>query len=178
MSAIIQNISAGQKASFETALTLSRLGSESLERLSRLNIETGRKAIEESVSGGKAILTSKDPKELVMLQSSMFEPAIAKSLAYLRSVYEIVIQSAEQASSVVEQNAGEMNKLVATTLEQAAKAAPAGSEFAVAAVKSAIDAANSAYDTFSKTTRKAVELAEANISAATKIVPQRTPKAA
>lgn len=178
MSAIIKNITAGQKASFETALTLSRLSSESLARLSKLNIETGRLALEESVSGGKAMLTTKGPKELVILQSSMIEPTIAKTLAYMRSVYEIVIQSAEQASSVVEKNAGEINKLVATTLEQAAKAAPAGSEFAVAAVKSAIDATNSAYDSFSKSTRKAVELAEANISAAAKVIPQRISKVA
>ena len=178
MSAIIKNITAGQKASFETALTLSRLSSESLERLSRLNIETGRLALEESVNGGKAMLATKDPKELVMLQSSMMEPTIAKTLAYMRSVYEIVIQSAEQASSIVEQNAGELNKLVATTLEQTAKAAPAGSEFAVAAVKSAIDTANSAYDSFSKSTRKAVELAEANIAAAAKAIPQRIAKVA
>ena len=88
------------------------------------------------------------------------------------------MQSAEQASAVVEHNAGEMNRLLASTLEQTAKAAPQVSEVAVAAVKSAIDTANSAYDSFSKSTRKAVELAEANISAATKAVPQRARRVA
>lgn len=178
MSAIVKSLHSGQKASFETALTLGRLGSESLERLSRLNIETGCLAIEASVNEGKNMLGTKDLQELLALQSSLLEPAIAGTLAYLRSVWEIVVQSAEQASAVVEHNAGEMNRLLASTLEQTAKAAPAGSEFAVAAVKSAIDTANSAYDSFSKSTRKAVELAEANISAATKAVPQRARKVA
>lgn len=173
MSAIANNISAGRKASFETSLALGRLSAESLERLSSLCIETTQRTLAESVVNGKALLSAKDPKDFVVMHSSMMEPAIAKALNYMRSVYEIMIQSAEQASSVLEENAGEINKLLATTLEQAAKSAPAGSEFAVAAVKSAIDAANTGYDTFSKSARKAVELTEANLAVAVKTIPVR-----
>ena len=47
------------------------------------------------------------------------------------------------------------------------KNAPAGSDVAVAAVKSMLAAANSAYDNFTKVAKQATEIAEANVAAAT-----------
>ncbi|HQZ02626.1 MAG TPA: phasin family protein, partial [Thauera sp.] len=87
--------------------------------------------------------------------------------AYARSVYEITSQSQEEVSKVMESQVAEMNKGVATALDKAAKSAPAGSDVAVAAVKSAIAAANSAYDSMSKAAKQVAEIAEANVAAAT-----------
>ena len=50
------------------------------------------------------------------------------------------------------------------------KNAPAGSDVAVAAVKSMLAAANSAYDNLTKVAKQATEIAEANVSAATETV--------
>ena len=55
-------------------------------------------------------------------------------------------------------------------LDKYAKNAPAGSDVAIAAVKSALAAANSAYDSFAKVAKQATEIAEANIAAATAAV--------
>jgi hypothetical protein len=61
----------------------------------------------------------------------------------------------------------ENNKKVVQLIDFAAKNAPAGSEPAVAALKSALAAANTAYDTFSKAAKQAVDFAESNVAAAT-----------
>jgi hypothetical protein len=82
-------------------------------------------------------------------------------------VYEIATQTQEELSKVVEGQFSEMNKNVATALDKAAKNAPAGSDVAVAAVKSAIAAANSAYDSMTKAAKQVAEIAEANVAAAT-----------
>jgi hypothetical protein len=50
----------------------------------------------------------------------------------------------------------------------AAKNGPAGTELAVSAIKSALAAANSAYDNISKATKQATEMAEANLATVTK----------
>ena len=50
------------------------------------------------------------------------------------------------------------------------KNAPAGSDVAMAAVKSMLAASNTAYDNFTKVTRQATEIAEANVAAATETV--------
>jgi hypothetical protein len=52
-------------------------------------------------------------------------------------------------------------------LDKVSKSAPAGSDVAVAAVKSALAAASTAYDSFNKVAKQATEIAEANFAAAT-----------
>lgn len=162
-----ENIAAANKNGIEALLTLANTAFASTERLAALNLNTARALLEDSVANTKTLLGAKDVQDVVSLQSGFVQPAIEKVVAYSRSVYEIVSQTQEELSKVVEAQVGEVNKVVTSTLDQAAKQAPAGSDVAVAAVKSAIAAANSAYDSIAKATKQAVELAEANVNAAT-----------
>ena len=106
-------------------------------------------------------------QELVNLQAALAQPLVEKAVAYNRSVYEIASQSQEEFSKMFEAQVAELNKNLAAALDKAAKSAPAGSDVAVAAVKSAIAAANSAYDSVSKAAKQVAEIAEANVAAAT-----------
>ena len=83
-------------------------------------------------------------------------------------MYEITSQSQEELSKLFEAQVAELNKGVATALDKAAKSAPAGSDVAVAALKSSIAAANSAYGEFSKLVAQATEAMESNVAAAKK----------
>jgi hypothetical protein len=65
-----------------------------------------------------------------------------------------------------EGHASELNKNVSTTIDNALKNAPVGSEVAVTAVKSAMSAANSALDQMNKAAKQVTEMAEANVAAA------------
>ena len=51
-------------------------------------------------------------------------------------------------------------------MEKAAKNAPAGSDVAVAAVKSALEAASSAFDNMKNVVKQAADMTEANIATA------------
>ncbi len=162
-----EQFAASNKANVETMLTLANAAFASAERLSALNLNTARSILEDGVANTKAMLAVKDIQELVALQTALAQPILEKAVAYARSVYEITSQSQEEVSKVMEGQVAEMNKGVATALDQAAKSAPAGSDVAVAAVKSAIAAANSAYDSMNKAAKQVAEIAEANVAAAT-----------
>ena len=162
-----EHFAAANKNAIEALLTLANTAFASTERLAALNLNTARSLLEDSVANAKTLMGAKDVQDIVALQSGLVQPSIEKVVAYSRSVYEIVSQTQDELSKVVEAQVGEVNKAVATTLDQAAKQAPAGSDVAVAAVKSAIAAANSAYDSIAKATKQAVEMAEANVNAAT-----------
>ena len=169
MSAFVtpEQFAATNKANVETLLTLANAAFASAERLAALNLNTARSILEDGVATTKALLAVKDVQELVNLQASLTQPIVEKAVAYARSVYEITSQSQEEVSKVLEGQVAELNKGVATALDKAAKSAPAGSDVAVAAVKSAIAAANSAYDSMSKAAKQVAEIAEANVAAAT-----------
>src|SRR5574340_1184233 len=93
------------------------------------------------------------------------QPLFEKTVAYSRSLYEISAQTQEEFSKVVEAQFSELNRNVAAMLDKAAQSAPAGSDVAVAAMKSAIAAANSAYDSINKAAKQVAEIAEANVAA-------------
>ena len=162
-----EKLASANKANVETLLTLANTAFASAERLAALNLNTARTLVEESVSNAKSLLGAKDAQDLVGLQSSLGQPAVEKIVAYSRSVYEIATQTQEEISKVFEGQFAELNKNVASALDIAAKNAPAGSDVAVAAVKSAIAAANSAFDSMSKAAKQVTEIAEANVAAAT-----------
>lgn len=162
-----EQLSSANKASIEAALTLANTAFASAEKLATLNLNTARTLLEDSVANAKSLLTAKDPQELIALQSALAQPTVEKIVAYGRAVYEISAAAQEDLSKILETQVSEVNKNVSAALDKAAKSAPAGSDVAVAAVKSAIAAANSAYDSINKAAKQVAEIAEANVAAAT-----------
>jgi hypothetical protein len=106
----------------------------------------------------------------VNLQSTLATPAIEKAIAYSKSVYEVATETNAELSKVAEKRVAEWNENFTALLDKAVKNAPAGSDVAVAGIKSMLAAANSAYDNFAKVTKQATEIAEANVAAATETV--------
>lgn len=162
-----EHIATASKATVDAALNAANTTFASVERLAALNLNTARTVLEESVANTKTMLGAKDLQELMSLQASMAQPMLEKAVAYSRSVYEIASQTQEELAKVAEVRVSEINKDIAVALEKIAKAAPGGSDIAVSAVKSAVAAANSAYDAMNKAAKQVAEMAEANVAAAT-----------
>jgi phasin family protein len=162
-----EQISSTSKANIESLLTIANTAFASAERLAALNLNTARNLLEDTVSSAKALMGAKDVQELMNIQASLAQPTVEKAVAYSRSVYEIASQTQEELTKVFEAQFAEANKTMTSALDKAVKNAPAGSDVAVAAVKSAIAAANSAYDSMTKAAKQVAEIAEANVAAAT-----------
>jgi phasin family protein len=162
-----EQIAAANKANVEALMNLNHVAFEGVERLLALNLNTMKTVLEDSVNNAKAALGVKDVQEFVALQTAFAQPAVEKAVAYSRNVYEIASQTQVGVSKLVEAQAAEANKSFVALLDKAAKSAPAGSDVAVAAVKSAIAAANSAYDSITKAGKQFADIAEANVAAAT-----------
>ena len=161
-----EQIAATNKAGVEAAIGLANAQFAAFERLSALNFNTAKTAFEESVGHAKALLNAKDLQELVSLNTAAAQPAIEKAIAYSRSVYDVTSQSKTEVAKLVEEQAAEFSKNLAGLLDKVSKGAPAGSDVAVAAVKSALATVNSAYDSFTKVAKQANEIAEANFASA------------
>ena len=167
MIATPENLTAANEAAVETFLTLANTAFSSAERLAALNLSTSRSLIEDGVTNIKALLGAKDPQEFFALQTKLAQPSVEKLTAYSRDLYEIATATKDEISKIVESQFADLNKSVTSALDKAAKNAPAGSDAAFAAVKSAFATANSAYENISKATKQAVETAEANLASAT-----------
>lgn len=155
------------KAAVDSMLSLANTALASAERIAALNLNTARSILEDSVSSAKAVFGAKDAKEALSIQASLAQPNVEKAVAYSRSVYEITAQTQEELSKMVESQFADFQKQVGALLDKASKSAPAGSDVAVAAVRSAIAAASSAFDNMNKAAKQVAEIAEANVAAAT-----------
>lgn len=171
-----EQIASANKAGLETVLSLASSQFASLERLATLNFNAAKSAFEDGIGRAKALLNAKDAQEYFSLNSSATQPAVEKAIAYSRSVYEVTAQSQSELVKFVEARAAEFNKNLVGILEKVSKNAPAGSDVAIAAVKSALVAASTAYDSLNKVAKQATEIAEANFTAATTATPHKERK--
>jgi phasin family protein len=165
-----EQIQAAQKANVEALLAVANAQFAAFEKLANLSAGAMKNAFEESMNNTRVLMGAKDVQEFVTLQSSLAQPAIEKAIAYSKSVYEVATEANGELSKVAERRVAEWNENFVSLLDKVSKNAPAGSDVAVAAVKSMLAAANSAYDNMNKVAKQASEIAEANVAAATETV--------
>ena len=173
-----EQLVAAQKANVETLLTLTSKAFEGIEKLIELNLQVAKTTMSETAENTKAALSVKDAQQLLALQASLLQPAAEKAAAYSRHLYDIAASVNGELGRVVEEQSSEAQRKFMTAVDDATKNAPAGSESAVALVKSAIAAANNAYDSVNKAAKKAADVAEANFQTLTTGAMKATQQAA
>lgn len=153
-----------QKKNLKTLNELSAKAFDGIEKLIDLNLQAAKAALADSQSHAQELLSVKDVQEFLALQASAVEPLTEKIAAYNRHLYDITTDVSGKFSKAVESKIAENQKEFSTIVEKAAKSAPAGSESAVAFVKNAVDAANSAFDSVQKAAKQAADIAEVNMN--------------
>jgi phasin family protein len=163
-------IAALAQGNVDAAIGIARVNFATLEKLAALNFTIARDAFEGGSGYAKSLAGVTDPQALVNLHAGAGQPAIEKAVAYSRGVYGILSQANGEIGRLVEHRAGELNRTIAAVIDRLAKDAPAGSDVAVAAVKSTLAAASSAYASFTKAAKQATEIVEANLAATPNLV--------
>ncbi|GAB4213342.1 MAG: phasin family protein [Rhodoferax sp.] len=161
----VEQVLASQKANVETLLGLTAKAFEGVEKIVELNMSASKAALAETGDNARALLNVKDAQELLALQSSLLQPLAEKTAAYSRHLYEITSGTTAEFSKALEAQAAEAQQKFVGAFEAATKNAPAGSETAVAVMKSAVAAANNALESVQKAVKQATEVAEANFNA-------------
>jgi phasin family protein len=166
MYTVPEQLIAANKENLESFISLAGILFVGTEKLIDLNVKTAKAAFADAAKTTKSLSGVKDVQEFTDVQNTFVQPAADKFAAYGRGVYAVASETQADLTKFFEERIAEMNKNFVSALDKAAKSAPAGSDVAVAAVKSAVAAANQAYDVFSKASRQVVEATEATVSAA------------
>ncbi|WP_295531533.1 phasin family protein [uncultured Pseudacidovorax sp.] len=165
MALTADQIIAVQKANIDTLFGLTTKAFEGMEKLIELNVTASKAALSEAAGTAHAVLGAKDAQELLALQASMMQPMAEKTAAYSRHLYEIAQGTSAEFTKAFESKAVEAQQAMVGLIDSAAKNAPAGSETAVAMMKSAVAAANNAFESVQKAVKQASDVAEANFNA-------------
>jgi phasin family protein len=161
----VEQVMASHKANVETLFGLTSKAFQGVEKLVELNMTASKAALNEAAAQTSTLLSARDAQELLALQANMFQPLAEKTASYSRHLYDITSSTTAEFSKAAEAQAAEAQKAFMSLVDNAAKNAPAGSETAVAVMKSTVAAANNALESVQKAVKQATDLVESNISA-------------
>ena len=160
-----EQILAANKANLETLVGLTNKAFSGVEQLIELNLAAAKAAMADTQSQAHAALSVKDAQQLLALQASLFQPLAEKAVNYNRALYDIATHTGSNFTQAMESKAAEAQKAFQDMLNATTANAPAGSEAAVAAFKTAVAAGNNALESVQKAVRQASEMADANVKA-------------
>ncbi len=158
---------AAQQANLTAAAGLSQTAFAGFERLVELNMAAGKAAVGESFANAQALLNAKNPQDLLAAQTALVQPAFEKAVSYGRHLTDIANSTGAEFTKAVEGKFAESEQAVKNLVENSLKNAPAGSDAAVAVIKTAFEASQNAAETLKKVAKQAADTAESNLKAAT-----------
>jgi phasin family protein len=154
------------RVAIDASLAIAKIAMDSAEQLARLQMNTVRQLLDESVTQAKALAGTKDPQEFAATRISTLEHGLEQMVAYSRSVYEVSAKAQGEIGKILEDRYTAFRREVAELVDEAASAAPAGAEPAIAIVKQSMAATTQAIDALAKMTKQATDMADANVKPA------------
>jgi phasin family protein len=167
MSAIPQQVLNSQKAAIEALVSIQSSVFGGFEKLVDLNLKAIKATLDDVSDKSQQVASVKDAQEAVAMTSTLVQPNAEKAMAYSKHVYDIVSSVQADLAKLGEAHLAEGKKHMQDAIEQLTQHAPAGSESAVAMLKSGLVQANTAFDSMTKAAKQAAEVAEKNLAAAT-----------
>lgn len=166
MASVNDQVNVFQKSAVDSVVKFANLSVSNAERLFAINLEAAKHTLDGSAKDLKTFTTAKDVKELGSVGAKAAEDSIQYATAYSRTVYEIASNAQAEYTRLVESQVAEFQKSLIDGLDKFAKTAPAGSDVAVAALKSSLAASNDAFDSVTKALKQAANYADSNFKAA------------
>jgi phasin family protein len=159
----IDQFAAANEAAIEQFSYFAKLSLANLEKFAELGLGAARESVTIATKHAQAVAGAKDLNEVISINSAALEPALKRAYAYSRTAFETAAETNSEVKRVLEKQNAEVNRAAVAALEEAFKYAPAGSETVVANVKSAIAAAQSAYDNLAAINKQIYDTVEKTV---------------
>jgi len=152
----------------DSAARAARISMDSAERAFTIQLEYAKGAIQQATLNARAVSQVKDVQELFTLRTRIAENAFENLVGYSRSLYEVASEAQSEYSRLAEERMARFQAAISEGVDQAARSAPAGSDVAIAAIKSQLAATTAAFDTFTKAAKNLASYADAGITTASR----------
>ena len=168
----IEQFTAANEAAIEQFSKFAKMSLANVEKFAELGLSAARESVIGATKHAQSLAGARDVQEVFAINSAALEPALKRAYGLSRTAFEAANETNSEIKRTLEKQNAEVQRAAVAALEEALKYAPAGSETVVANVKSAIAAAQSAfdnmaainkqiYDTVEKTVEQTVATAQA-----------------
>ena len=159
----IDQFTAANEAAINQFAYFAQLSLANVERLTELGLGAARESVEQATAHAQSLAGAKDVHEFIAINSAAIEPVMKRAYAYSRTAYETAAETNDEVKRVFEKQTAELNRAAVAALEEAFKYAPAGSETVVENVKTAIAAAQSAYNNIASINKQIYDTVEKTV---------------
>jgi phasin family protein len=166
MATVNEQLNDFNKTAVDAAVRFALVSVDSAERLFALNVATTKNSIDGAARNLAAISSVKDVQELNNLRTKLAESSLEQAVDYSRNVYELSAATQAEYTSLAEDRIATLQHSLVDGLDKIAKTAPAGSDVAVATLKSNLAALTAAYDSLVKAGKQVTTYADAGMKAA------------
>jgi len=128
----------------------------SAKRVEDVRFHAAREAMVQNLHYAKALLDAKDLQALISLNTAFAQPGMEKLLEDYRKLYQAIAEAQQEMMQLTGATMQDLNAKTAQGMARPANTA-AGSDVAMAAVNSFIDACNAAYGNAMNVTKGLVE---------------------
>ena len=174
----IDQFAAANEAAIEQFAYFAKLSLGNIEKFTELGLGAARESVTQATRHAQSLAGARDVNEALAINSAAVEPALKRAYAYSRTAYETAAASSDEVKKVLEQNSAQLNKAAIAALEEALKYAPAGSESVVGNLKTAIAAAQSAYNNMTSINKQIYDTVEQNVASAQAVATRTAKKTA
>lgn len=158
-------LSAAGKKSVDSVYSLLQTQLFAIEKLSALSFDYVRNSLDASALNTKALLDARGVQDVINISSAAAQPAIDRFIGYSRGVYGISTEAQAQFGELVKAQAAEFNTQAEGAIDSLEKSGLPGSQTTAAALKTALSASQSAYDSLSKASKQASDFVQSSIDA-------------
>lgn len=151
----LEQLSASQEAAINEVQTAIEIALNSAGQLSRHHLDHLRSQ-----------LSAQFGIDFSQISSDFAQPAIERNIAYFRGLYDISSGALSAFTALGEQQHERLQRSISASLDHYAKA-NTHHDAAVAAVRSAVTAANTVFSNANKAARQVVEITDASVNATT-----------
>ena len=140
-----EHVAATSLAGVQAAAGFAQVQFAALERLYALSVNATKSSLDEGARCARALLDAKDVQQCLDLSAEYGQPAIEKAFSYTRGCLEVGAHARDEMTRLLEAQATDSSRKAVARLTRLAKYAPGGTEVAVAAMKTAFEAADNMF---------------------------------
>jgi phasin family protein len=150
-------------ANAEALLSMARRALDSIEKLATLNFNTIREGIHDGAKNAEALTATKDPKELLSVQSAITAPSLDNVRNFYHNAYDVLLEAQRGITEVMEAHYRTLSEGAETAIEETKSKMPAGGDIFASTMKSLLQANSEAFDRLNFMAQQAVQIADSNM---------------
>lgn len=154
-----------QDATLDNLIELGQTLAAQVEKITRLQVDTGLESSREAIAATQALLAVKDPEGLASWQATYLQPNFDRAADTARQQYAVLMETREILADAVKQSTADATRQIQGNLDRLAEGAPEGFAPLFQAIRKGLDTQNAAFESFTKVADQLGDIAEANLLA-------------